>query len=132
MRFLSRPSNSLVACLTILALSSGCNSSGTIKVTGTVLRDGKPLPISTTGVVQVTLIPDVAAGTPYTTSVGRCDANGKFEILEVKPGKYKIVIEQLDPNPATDKLAGAFGKDKTPIVRDIDGKKPVEIDLAHP
>ena len=50
----------------------------------------------------------------------------------MKPGKYKIAVEHLDPTPQTDKLEGAFSESKTPIVRDIDGKKPIEIDLAHP
>jgi hypothetical protein len=121
----------LVVCWAAVGLFAGCGS-GPVKVTGTVLRDGKPIPVSKTGVVQVTLIPDVAPGEAYTTFVGRCDETGKFEILDVKPGKYKVAVEQFDPTPQTDKLGGAFAAGKTPIARDIDGKKPLEIDLAHP
>ena len=117
--------------LAVSLLATGCEPSPK-KVTGTVVRDGKPIPVSATGVIQVTLIPDVAPGTPYTPYIARCEPDGKFEFPEVKPGKYKIAVEQLDPSPQTDKLEGAFGKEKTPIVRDIDGKKPIEIDLAHP
>lgn len=117
--------------LSLSLLTVGCEPSPKT-VTGKVLRDGKPIPVSATGVIQVTLYPDVAPGTPFTPFIGRCDANGNFEVFDVKPGKYKIAVEQLDPDPQTDKLGGAFGKDKTPIVRDIDGKKPIEIDLAKP
>jgi hypothetical protein len=80
----------------------------------------------------VTLVPDVAADATYTSQVGRCDADGKFEILDVKPGKYKVVVEHLDPDPSSDKLGGAFSREKTPISRQIDGKKPLNIDLSNP
>jgi hypothetical protein len=130
MRFSGRQ-HGLALIVLSLSLVAGCEPSS-LKVTGTVLRDGKPIPVSATGVVQVTLIPDVAPGTPYTTYPGRCDAEGKFEILNVKPGKYKVAIQQFDPDPQTDKLNGAFNQEKTTIVRDIDGKKPIEIDLSKP
>jgi hypothetical protein len=112
-------------------LAAGCEPSPK-KVTGKILRDGKPIPVSATGVVQVTLIPDVAPGAQYTTYIGRCEPDGSFLVPDVKPGKYKIAIEQFDPDPQTDKLGGAYSPTKTTIVRDIDGKKPIEIDLAKP
>src|SRR5438105_5921585 len=95
--------------LSLSLLAAGCQPSAT-KVTGKVLRDGKPIPVSATGVVQVTLYPDVAPGTPSTPFIGRCDSEGKFEILDVKPGKYKIAVAQLDPNPQTDKLNGELSE----------------------
>ena len=109
----------------------GCGGERLITVTGTVLRDGKPLPVSRTGVVQVTLVPDVQPGEPYTTHVGRCDSEGKFEIPEVPVGTYKIAIELLDPTPQVDKLGGAFSQN-TKFKRQLEGKEPLQIDLAKP
>ena len=97
-----------------------------------MLRDKKPIAVSPTGSVQGKLIPGVAAWTDYTTYPDMCDENGEFQILDFKPGKYKVAVEVFDPNPQTDKLNGAFSAANTPIRRDIDGKKPVEIDLANP
>jgi hypothetical protein len=131
MRLSGRRIGFAVISLSLSLLAAGCQP-GSTKVTGKVVRDGQPIPVSPTGVIQVTLIPDVAPGTPYTPVIARCEPDGSFVLLEVKPGKYKIAVEQLDPSPQTDKLGGAFGKEKTPIVRDIDGKKPIEIDLAKP
>src|SRR5262245_61761292 len=131
MRLPARGSGFLVVALAVCLLPAGCEK-GPSTVKGTVLRDKKPIPVSATGVVQVTLIPDVPPGTPFTTYIGRCNPDGTFEVLGVKPGKYKVAVEQFDPSPQTDKLEGAFSATKTTIVRDIDGKKPVEIDLANP
>jgi hypothetical protein len=78
------------------------------------------------------LLPDVGADEQYTTRVGRCEKDGTFEIPEVPPGKYRIGIEQFDPNPQIDKLNGAFRAGDSKIIREIDGKAPVVIDLAKP
>jgi hypothetical protein len=131
MRLSDRRFSFPVVVLSLSLLAVGCQPSAT-KITGKVVRDGKPIPLSPTGVIQVTLTPDVAPGTPFTPYIARCEPDGSFMVPEIKPGKYKIAVEQLDPDPQTDKLEGAFSKAKTPIVRDIDGKKPIEIDLAHP
>ena len=65
--------------------------------------------------------------------VGRSDpASGIFEVFEVPPGKYRIGIEILDPTPQDDKLGGKMTANFSPIVRDVDGKTPIDIDLAKP
>jgi hypothetical protein len=131
MRWPACRTGSLIVVLTVALIPAGCEKSP-VKVTGTVLRDKKPIPVSSTGYVSVILIPDVPPGTHYTTYPARCDADGKFELLDAKPGKYKIAVEVFDPDPQTDKLGGAYSPEKTTIVRDVDGKKPIEIDLANP
>jgi hypothetical protein len=118
--------------LAALLLGSGCGGPKTVTVHGSVLRGGQPIPLSKTGVIQVTLQPDVPPDVQYTTSVGRCDASGKFEIFEVTPGKYKIGIEILDPTPQDDKLRGTMTVGDSKIIREIDGKEPIVIDLAKP
>ena len=111
---------------------AGCNQSTTVTVTGTVLREGQPIAMGPTGIVQVTLIPDVEPGVEYTTYVGRADATGKFEIIEVPKGRYRVAVEVLDPTPMEDKLAGAHSMENTKIKRDVDGETPLTIDLAKP
>jgi len=118
--------------LTALLLLAGCNQKGTITVTGSVLRGGQPIACSPTGYVQVTLMPDVGAGEQYTTRQARCEKDGSFKIVEVPPGKYRIGVEQWDPNPQIDKLSGAFRPGDSKVARDLDGKTPLNIDLAKP
>ena len=121
------------APLAFLLAIAGCNQGPkAVTVTGTVLRDNQPITVSPTGVVQVTLMPDVGPNEQFTTYVGRCEATGKFEVVEVPVGTYKIGVEQLDPNPQVDKLGGEFSLINTKIKRQVDGKSPLEIDLARP
>jgi hypothetical protein len=120
---------STLLCAGLVLLAAGCGVKN-VNVTGTVLRDKQPIELSPTGALQITLIPDVPPGTPYTTYPGRADATGKFEVLDVPPGKYKIAVEQFDPNPMTDKLQGKFAADKTKIVKEVNGQAPLEVDLA--
>jgi hypothetical protein len=112
---------------------TGC-SEKVVTVKGTVLNNGQPLSVGPTGYVQVTLVPDVPPGTPYTTYPGRADAAGNFQIEEkLKPGKYKIAVEQNDPLPGTDKLQGKFSPQTTTIKREVvDEKTSLTIDLAMP
>jgi hypothetical protein len=111
---------------------AGCGGPKNVTVTGTVLSNGKPVALSPTGTLQVTLMPDVPPDSQYTTFVNDCDKEGKFTIENVPPGKYKIGIEQLDPTPQSDKLNGKFSAANTKIIREIDGKQPLVIDLAKP
>jgi len=123
----------LLASLAVaLLLSSGCNQQRNVTVTGNVLRSGQPIACSANGYVQVTLMPDVDAKEGYTTRQSRCEKDGAFKIVEVPPGKYKIGVEQWDPNPQIDKLNGAFRPGDSKVIRDIDGKAPLTIDLAKP
>jgi len=117
----------LVACCL-----AGCGQTANVTVTGKVLKNDQPLQLSPTGSVMVTLIPDVAPGTPASNKLEYADASGNFTIQDVPPGKYKVAIVQLDPDPGSDKLAGAFSAKNTKIVREIDGKTPLNIDLARP
>jgi hypothetical protein len=119
--------------LAILIVCYGCGEQRRlVTVTGSVVRNGQPLAVSNTGYVQVMLLPDVGDDEQYTTRVGRCEKDGTFQITEVPPGKYKIGIEQFDPNPQNDKLNGAFRAGDGKIIREIDGKAPLNIDLAKP
>ena len=120
--------------LVVVAICVGCGKKDSnITVTGSVVRDGKPLSVSKNGYVQVTIQPDVDPGKAFTPRLAECDkVTGKFEIPDVPAGKYKVGIQQFDPDPTTDKLKGAFYVETSKIVRDLDGKTPLDIDLAKP
>lgn len=131
--FLIRQRAIVVAIAAIFAVGVGCNRQKNATVIGTVVKGGQPIAVSGTGVLQITLVPDVGAAENYTSKIAECDrTTGKFQILDVKPGKYKIGIEQFDPSPLADKLNGAFRAESGKIVREVDGKKPLTIDLAKP
>jgi hypothetical protein len=121
----------LVVAVTVFV---GCGKKiNTVTVTGSVVRNGQPLPLSKNGYVQVTVQPDVDPDKAFTPRIAECDkATGKFEIRDLPAGKYKVGIQQFDPDPTTDKLKGAFYVDTSKIIRDLDGKTPLDIDLAKP
>ncbi len=110
----------------------GCGGEELVTVTGSVSKGGQVLKTGPTGYVQVTLMPDVGADESYTSRIGECDKEGKFTITEVKPGKYKVGVEQFDPTPQTDKLNSVFAAQNGKIVRVLDGKAPLVIDLNQP
>ncbi len=123
------------ACALVVGccLVCGCGPAPNVTVMGTVLRDNKPIPVSKSGNIMVTLKPDVPEDGQFTTKVGYCDpANGQFEIPDVPPGDYIVGIEQWDPDPMSDKLQGKFSYGNSKIKRQIDGKAPLTIDLAKP
>lgn len=131
-RFFPRKASGF-AFLLGLFLAAGCGGPKNVTVTGTVLRDGKPIPVGPTGAVDVTLVQDVGPDEEYTTYPGRADATGKFEIIDVPPGKYRVAVAVLDPTPMEDKLGGAYSIESTKIRREVtDGKTPLTIDLAKP
>lgn len=125
----------IVCCLlgiVSILLLTGCGQK-LVTVKGTVTDKQQPIPLSPTGSVLVTLVPDVPEGTPHTNKVGRPDAGGNFVIEEVAPGKYKVAVEVNDPLPGDDKLMGKFSVKNTPIRREVvDEKTPLTIDLANP
>src|SRR5437016_10324476 len=123
-----------VAALLVLAVVlSGCSVAGgrKVKVTGKVLNNGQPLKITEgKGEVRVTLLPVVEPGKPYDTFMGKAGADGSFEIPNVPAGKYKVGVEHLDPSPQQDQLHGKFSPLNTPIIRDLDGKEPLNVDVS--
>jgi hypothetical protein len=121
----------LIAILAVGLFLSGCGKQK-VNITGQVLRDGKPIELSKTGVVFVTLVSIVEPGKPFTTHPGKAKADGSFEILDITPGKYRIAVEVQDPTPMEDRLEGAFSRKNSPIIKDLDGKTPLTVDLARP
>jgi len=127
-------SRSALAWGLLVLLFTGCEKKATtVTVTGTVLRNGQPLKVGPTGIIQVTLHPDLPPEQAFSPRLGECDkATGQFEIRDIPPGKYKVGVQQLDPDPTNDKLNGAFRAETGKMIREIDGKAPLNIDLAKP
>jgi hypothetical protein len=123
-----RPAVVLAAGLLALGCGRGPR---TVTVTGKVTRGGRPVVVSRTGSVQVTLVPVVRPGQPFSTYPGRAKGDGSFEIPDVPPGKYRAAVEVLDPTPQWDRLRGAFSPQNSRIILDLDGKVPLELDLAR-
>ena|SRR5437868_10413245 len=121
----------LLGLLAAVALPAGCNQKKLVNVTGSVLRNGQPLVCSPTGHVMITIVPDVGGDEQYTTRVAYCEKDGSFTIPQVMPGKYRIGVEQPDPNPQTDKLNAVYRAGDSKVVREVDGKTPLNIDLAN-
>jgi hypothetical protein len=119
--------------LVVALLVSGCAGARKAKITGKVLNNGQPLKITPNkGIVRVTLLPVVEPGKPYDTYMGQADIDGSFEIPDVPAGKYKIGIEHLDPSPQQDQLGGRFAPLSSKIIRDLDGKEPLNLDVSKP
>ena len=123
----------------LLALTfAGCQQNSgpvTVPLQGSLLMNGQPLEVKgrEIGLGQVALefIPaDDTGPAPQVFGV-KADTAGKFAFAGgIKPGKYKVAVYQWDPYPNVDRLQGAYSKERTTIVREVDGKSPIDIDLA--
>ena len=123
----------------LLFASAGCGGNSgpvTVACEGTLLLNGKPLEVAKreigVGQVAIEFIPIDAAANRETYGA-QADAAGKFSLPGgLPPGKYKVAVHQWDPYPTVDKLQGKFAKERTPLVREIDGKKAIDIELSKP
>jgi hypothetical protein len=120
-----------IALLLAALLPVGC-ARKKVTVSGKVVRSGQPIAVSKTGIVRVTLVPIVDAGSHFTTYPSKTKPDGSFEISNVPRGKYRIAVEVLDPTPRHDALGGVFSPRSSKIERDIDGKAPLQVDITQP
>jgi hypothetical protein len=124
-----------LGCVVLAALlTAGCNT-GPRKVTvnGKVTRGGQAVTASNQGMVMLILVPQVAEGEHYTTYPANYNKeDGTFTIANVPVGKYRVELQILDPYPSNDLLKGAFSGATSPLVREITGDGPLEIDLDKP
>jgi len=136
---------SAAVCAAILGCAPPTPPEGEVVVVrGTVTNAGQPLKVARADVgagwVQVVFWKDVGKGVTadsnqtYST---KADDSGAFEMKGrfgngIPPGKYRIAVRQWDPYPDRDRLEGKFSEKETPIVRDVDGKTPIDIDLSKP
>ena len=131
----------LPICLTLCVFLAACSSdSKLLKVKGTLTHDGKPLRVDPKGSVQIVFMPvaeEKQARNNYPTEMKPEDSS--FIVLGrtgagIPPGKYRITIMQMVPNPTpeiTDMNLQFDAKNST-IIRDITSDAPLVIDLAKP
>lgn len=132
---------SLMTCLSMLAISlAGCGGSelGLIDITGTVTRDGEPLPN-----VTVMFVPAPGESAPRGSN-GFTDANGKYRLVYVDaygiiPGKYQVELRSKvdieDPaNPGSyisqPETIPAEYNDKTTLTADVASGGPRTFDFT--
>lgn len=116
--------------------AGGCSSGGggasttPIRVTGVVSRHGTPLTVGPNGRLIVTFIGEADRG--QACFVADADeGKGKFIITELRPGKYKVAVEQFDPYPK-DLLKGAYSPEKTTLEQEISAAAEQQIQIKLP
>lgn len=118
-------------CL-LLAGCSGRGGEGS-KISGRILRDGQPLQLSDKGVLVVTfqsLAPDGQTG-DYAQSAETNGKTGAYTVT-MKPGTYRVAVEQMDPYPDVDKLKQAYTINSSPIAVVITGPQHgLDIELSR-
>jgi hypothetical protein len=150
-----------LALLTIPPALAGCGPGGTIRVTGALLKGGAPYKAPAGQTLNLTFyaleVTDAAGKTakvnnePYAAVVSPDD--GTFSVpgpegRGIPPGKYRIALvrkmkrEALEAEPAprgkaaldrdTDLNKGAFGPERSPIVRELTTSCDLAIDLDRP
>jgi hypothetical protein len=111
---------------------TGCGGGSNISsISGKIVKDGQPFKLSEKGVFTITFLPD-GGGNGFGPD---WKPDGTFvlygpERKGVPPGKYKVAVEAYDPYPGPDLLKGEFKQAKTPIVKELSGNTPIEIDVS--
>ena len=115
-----------------------------VVVRGRLTNAGQPLTVRGRdiglGFVEVRFCKYRGEGNPIApndTFLTQADASGNFQVLGrfgrgIPPGKYRIAVRQWDPYPQSDTLGGKFDEQHSPILREVAGKEPLEIDLSKP
>lgn len=124
----------------LLGTAGGCTPASidsienAVTVQGKLTQRGIPLSVAGreigTGMVSLTFIPTTPIPGGEQTFGTSVDENGMFNMPGGMPaGEYRVVIEQWEPYPETDKLAGKYNARNTPLKIQVTGTDPIEIDL---
>jgi len=121
-------------CVILLELAGGCNSGpAKVDITGKVTKDGQLLKVNKkTGQIQVTFITEGTNDETTKSTFATFDVDsGTYAIKGIGVGKYRIIVTQVDPYPGNDLLNGAFNKNNSKIVRDVEtNNQVIDIDLT--
>jgi hypothetical protein len=119
-------------------LASGCGPAQ-YKVKGKIVRDGVPAMPEKKTYYQVSFYPFGPDG-KLLQDVYPANRGKEFNSFSVPgktgkgipPGKYRIGIRMTNDLGDKDNLQGAFGRDNSPIIREVNGSEEMIIDLAKP
>lgn len=109
----------------------------TVRVTGQVLRDGKPLKAGGGETIMVIFHPVRDDGQPseeaYPANVR--DSDGAYNVpgkqnKGIPSGKYRISVEMINPQDK-DSLKGEFSRTKSKIIKEVAGGE-LSIDIGKP
>jgi len=136
MEMIVRRIQSVVVAAIILV---GCSGGGdTVRVSGQLMKDGKPYGANLSGKEPETFVVDFV-GTVKERAyrfAATIDANGSFRIggtdgYGIPRGQYKIaVIHSGFMGAGGDRLGARFAEEKTPLVVDVTQNTRVTIDLG--
>ncbi len=130
-QFFLRASSLFLFALLALVMA-GCGSSH-FRATGKITEKGAPIKLSDKGYIAMSFI-STTDFEVYATQVNKQD--GTFVIVGrdatgVPPGKYRVVVKVVDPYPSTkDKFQDKYSEKNTPLVREVNGKDEILIDLG--
>jgi hypothetical protein len=125
----------ILAMVTIMLAVAGCSggiggggAGANVKVSGTVTRNGKPLPVGREGMLTVSLI---STSDPNQKFGGEGEeGRNTFRIFAIPPGVYKVAVQQLDGS-GRDVLKGAYSEANTTLEQQItaENEQTIVIDL---
>src|SRR5262249_33992051 len=100
------------------------------KVTGQLLKNGKPLQIANDVMKDIIFYPQDAGkdGKSSNPIHGGVMADGSFEANDLPPGKYLITLKLEGGNG--DICHGLFTKEKSRIIRVVSGDVPITIEIT--
>ncbi len=132
---MNRPNWPLVALAAAL-LVPGCGSSNAARVTGTVVKDGKPFPVAEGQWLQIHLVPVDADPTKSETYLANLAKDGTFDFpgkegSGVPPGKYKVTARLVTyKNRDKDLLNDVFSETNSQVVKEVTGSTSITLDLS--
>ena len=95
------------------------------------MRNDKPLKMKTDVMREMTFYPyeEKKADKLANTYPAVVNDDGTFEI-SMPPGKYVISLKLIDGTG--DICKGVFSAEKSKLIREVDGKEPLKIDVTKP
>ncbi len=122
--------------LAVAVLAPGCGSSNVARVSGNVLKDGKPFPVAEGQWLQIHLVPVDADPGKQEIYLANLDKDGSFQFPGkegngVPLGKYKVTARLVTyKDRDTDLLRSQFSDVNSQVVKEVTGSTSVDLDLS--
>ncbi len=120
-------------CLLLALMLPGCQRAKH-RVLGKVTREGQPLEWKTEASKELSLLVlFVPFDRERDQNIYRADTDfqtGTYAVT-VPAGKYRISVQQMDPDPRYDLLGFTYSIKESPIIREVTGPGEMNIDLPR-